>query len=577
METNQYWGAIPVTEDRWSFALWAPTAQNVALDLGRILPLTQDECGTFRGEFGARHGMDYSFIVDGRRIADPASRRQAGPLEGPSRLVDPARLQRRLAQWQGRPFDETVISEIHIGSFTPEGTFAAAAQSPQLRQLAETGITAIELMPLGHFPGQRGWGYDVVLPWAPHPAYGTPQDLCLLVQTAHDLGLMVFLDVVFNHFGPEGCALAGISPEFFHRHSNDWGRAIDFGTAPVRDYFIGCALWWLKTYGLDGLRLDAIHAMQDDRQPGIIGALTQAIRTTDLGRPIHLMAEDSLSRAWPFDPAAGLLDARWDDERHHALHVLLTAETFGYYDAFRDRPLETLAQTLCCGSPTDDRGSDTLPPASTVAFNLNHDHAGNRPRGERLLTLVGQETALVAHALLLCTPSIPLLFMGEETGSRAPFPWFADYTGELAQIMRRERARLFSTPDAPADPMTDPFDPAVLRAACPYPAVDLSADQSAARWREETRVLLRLRRETLLPLFRSGQVGPAKVRTAGKGAIAARFPFRFGSLVAVACFFPGDHIDPGAGGEPVVAIGHPDRPPFFGLWIDPPHRGNNFP
>lgn len=261
-----HWGARPSADGWWDFALWAPSSGPITLHLGHLdnrIAMQRGKDGVHRARAEASEGTRYSFSSKGEPFADPASLQQEAGVESWSLLRDPARFQRSPRPWAGRPFDEAVFAELHIGSFTPEGTFTAAARSRDLRRLAESGITAIELMPVGQFPGARGWGYDSVLPWAPQHSYGKPEDLSALVDEAHGLGLMVFLDVVFNHFGPQGCALTEICPEFFRDEHNDWGRKIDYGHPEVRAYFIRCALHWLEAYGLDGLRLDAVHEMED--------------------------------------------------------------------------------------------------------------------------------------------------------------------------------------------------------------------------------------------------------------------------------------------------------------------------
>lgn len=573
----QLWGAVPTGDGLWNVAFWAPSAREVVVDLHGEHLLHREEDGTFRGTVRGHHGDSYAFVTDGLRMADPASRWQKDGEEGPSRLLDQARLTGRPGP--ERPLDEAVIAELHIGSFTPEGTFAAAARAPQLQQMADLGITMIELMPVGQFPGQRGWGYDVILPWAPHCAYGPPEDLRLLVDAAHSAGMQVCLDVVFNHFGPEGCRLVTACPEFFHDHSNDWGRAINFARPEVHDFYAGCTIWWLETYGIDALRFDALNAIADD-SPGMIEDLARRIRAHPFGRTVHLMGEDSRNTVAPYHPDNRLFHAVWNDDLHHAQHVLLTGETFGYYRGFRHQPLQDMAKALregfvLQGQPrpgTDERKGEPsalLPPQSLIAFNLNHDHAGNRPRGDRLLSLIGTEKALVAHALLLTSPSVPLLFMGEEIGSEAPFAWFADYEGDMAATMLRERSALFEGPDAPPGPMADPFDPETLVAACPY----LVEPPEADRWKEVTRALTALRRR-LLPVYRSGRVALPEVRIAAPSALSVRFDFRDGSVTSIACFDPADRIAGADRPAPLFRLGEPGSPPFFALWLDPAETGS---
>lgn len=568
---TRYWGAVPMGEGWWDFALWAPSAESIILVLDGENALEKGTDGTFRGRFRAEHGACYALNVDGQQIADPASRWQACGVTGASRLLDPARISGPVGP--EKPLDEAVIAEVHIGSFTPEGSFAAAACARQLRRLADLGFTMVELMPLGQFPGARGWGYDPVLPFAPHHTYGQPGELLQLVDAAHDLGLQVCLDVVFNHFGPEGCALTQICPEFFHSHSNEWGRAINYDQAAVRDYFKDCAIWWLEAYGIDALRFDALHALEDGGGTGMAEYLASRIRAHPFGRKVHLIAEDSRNIVRPYLPENRLYHAVWNDDYHHAQHVLLTGETFGYYRDFRSNPLEDMARALregyaLQGQPrasgkAKGEPSAELPPQSFVAFNLNHDHAGNRPQGDRLLSLIGQEKAKIAHALLLTSPSIPLLFMGEEIGSEACFPWFADYAGDLAATMAEERAALFTSEDAPQGPMVDPFERATMEMACPYRELPARA----AEWQELTRHLITLRRK-LLPIWRSGRIALPDVCISNPSALAARSDFRDGSITAIACFDARDRIAGSDRPDPLFRIGAPLSPPFFGVWLD---------
>jgi maltooligosyltrehalose trehalohydrolase len=532
-----------ISAGEWEFALWAPSCEPVTLhfaDGAAPVPLTLGKDGVHRARCRAAEGARYMFSAAGVRFADPASLQQAEGVEGWSVLRDLRHLAKGRPAWRGRPFDETVFCELHIGTFTPEGTFAAAARSPQLKRLAECGITAIEIMPVGQFPGQRGWGYDSVLPWAPQHSYGSPEDLAGLVAAAHDLGLMVFLDVVFNHFGPQGSMLTTICPEFFLDETNEWGKKLDYRRPEVRSYFTGCALHWLECYGFDGLRFDAVHAMEDSSDPPIPVELARTVRAVPWGRDVHLVAEDSSNQVGPYHPAAGLYDASWDDDYHHALHVLLTGETFGYYKDFVDDPLADLQTALrdgqClqgqprpAGQESKGEPSGHLPPSSFVNFNLNHDHAGNRPKGERLISLIGADRALVAHAFLLVAPYVPLLFMGEEIGSRQPFPWFADYAGDAARKMRKERMGQFKDlPDRGAD-MLDPFDPKTVEMCYPYGERE---PEHAELWRQVTREVLDLRRDRLLPLFRSGRSHEAEVVAAGPRSLSATWHFTAGSLQA---------------------------------------------
>jgi malto-oligosyltrehalose trehalohydrolase len=300
--------------------------------------------GWLEAEAEAAPGEPYAFALpDGRLVADPASRRQAGDVHGPSVLVDPDAYAWRHPGWRGRPWGEAVVYELHPGTFSPAGTFEGARA--RLPHLADLGVTAVELMPVADFAGTRGWGYDGVLPYAPAGAYGTPDELKALVDEAHGLGLMVFLDVVYNHFGPEGNYLSTYAPQFFTEDfKTPWGAAIDFRERPVRDFFVHNALYWLEEFRLDGLRLDAVHAIRDPSETHVLVELARRVRERFEGeREAHLVLENEANQARFLrrdDPAAGcrLYDAQWNDDAHHVLHVLLTGETAGYYEDFADRP-----------------------------------------------------------------------------------------------------------------------------------------------------------------------------------------------------------------------------------------------
>lgn len=546
---TQVWGARPAGPDRWDIALWAPSTDKIMLLVGDQSPMTlqRGKDGVHRARISATEGTRYAFSTGEAPFADPASLQQETGVEGWSILRDPAGFRTGSAEPPRRAFNESTICELHIGSFTREGTFKAAARAGELHRLAKTGITVVEFMPVGQFPGERGWGYDSVLPWAPQHSYGTPEDLAALVDEAHWLGLSVYLDVVFNHFGPKGSMLGEICPEFFLDDCNDWGRKIDYSRPQVRAFYIGCALHWLHAYGIDGLRFDAVHAIEDDSDPHIMVELAQTIRQTDFGRPIHLVAEDSSNRVGWYDPAAGLFDATWDDDYHHALHVLLTGESFGYYKDFTKDPHADLRLALRDGQTLqgqqrpvgEEKGepSGHLPPRCFVNFNLNHDHAGNRPKGERLISLVGADRALVTHAFLLSAPYTPLIFMGEEIGSRRPFPWFADYRGKTAKKMREGRVKQFEDLPNKGQDMLDPFAAATHHLAWPYAKPE---PRDAELWLQVTASVLTLRRERLLPLFRSGRSREFEISRLGERGLCALWHFKAGTLQADVAFDPGD-------------------------------------
>lgn len=575
-QTDHIWGARADGRGHWNFALWAPSSGPIEVEIGgQRLTMHQGSDGVHRCTAQVPEGTLYRFWQGDRAFPDPASLQQRGGAAGYSVLRSLEELVARKPSLQRPPFGQQVITELHVGTFTAEGTFAAAARSPDLRRLPGLGITAIELMPVAQFPGNRGWGYDPVLPFAPQHTYGSPEDLAHFIDTAHQLGLLVYLDVVFNHFGPENCALTDICPEFFSDEKNDWGRKIDFHKPEVRDYFTTCALHWLEVYHFDGLRLDAIHEMDDGSRPPIVEEMARKIRARF--PDCHLVAEDSTHCLHLFEPKRKLLDARWDDDYHHALHVVLSGETTGYYNDFSVRPLSDLAMALRdgqmfqgqprpAGQTTGGEPSAHMPASAFVNFNQNHDQIGNRPRGDRLLTLVGPEKARVAHALLLTAPYVPLLFMGEEIGARSPFPWFADYTGPAASKRLEQRKGLFTDRDDKAD-MLDPYDPATMVMARPY--ADLPDDSGV--WLELTRTLLKVRRRDLMPIYTSGRTRPHSVVIEGPQALVADWHFQLGSIRAAVSFAPAPHratddLAPhSSNGRLLASVGEPTGP-WFRLW-----------
>jgi malto-oligosyltrehalose trehalohydrolase len=399
------------------FRLWAPAAARVDLALATTrahaaLPLAALDGGWFEAIApDAPHGSRYAFRIDGERtVPDPASRSNPDDVHAPSMVVDPLAFDWQDAGWRGRPWHEAVLYELHVGTFTREGTFAAAIG--RLDYLAGLGITAIELMPLADFPGTRNWGYDGVLPFAPDATYGPPETLKALVQAAHARGLMVLLDVVYNHFGPEGNYLHLYAPQFFNpTHRTPWGAAINFdgpGSRTVRDFFVHNALFWLEEYHFDGLRLDAVHAIADGSRPDIVAELAAAVRAgPGRDRHVHLVLENDANQARYLgrdeSRAPLFATAQWNDDLHHAFHVLLTGERDGYYADYAERPLRHLGRALAEGfsyqgeasayraNRTRGEPSVHLPATAFVSFLQTHDQVGNRAfgaegarRGERL-------------------------------------------------------------------------------------------------------------------------------------------------------------------------------------------------
>jgi maltooligosyltrehalose trehalohydrolase len=522
-------GAQMSGDGRVQFRLWAPGASRVELALHtpeatRHLPMEASEDGWFElTTDAARAGSRYRYRIDGKlEVPDPASRLNSADVHQPSVVVDPAAFEWADASWRGRPWHEAIIYELHVGTFTPEGTFAAIEQ--KLDHLVQLGITFIELMPLADFPGARGWGYDGVLPYAPESAYGTPEELKHLIAAAHARKLGMMLDVVYNHFGPEGNYLHAYAPQFFtDRHETPWGAAINFdgpGSRAVRDFFIHNALYWLVEYHFDGLRFDAVHAIHDDSDTHILTELARAVRDgPGRERAIHLVLENNANQArFLGEPGArDTFDAQWNDDIHHCLHVIATGEADGYYVDYAQSPHALLCRGLADGfayqgetSPHEGhaRGEPSahLPPSAFVNFLQNHDQIGNRAFGERLAHLVVDEAALLAvTAVALLSPAPPLLFMGEEWAAPEPFVYFCDFEPELAAKVRagrrREFARFekFQDPDL-ADRIPDPTSVTAFRSA----KLDWSklTGPRHARWLNHYRRLLAIRRRDIVPRIR---------------------------------------------------------------------------
>lgn len=467
------------------FSLWAPSATRVSLLLQggtqhEPLMVSAESSGEGWWHVDTPDGVagrEYQWrINDTLTVPDPASRHNPRGPHAPCVLTDPEDYA-WTTDWAGRPWEELVFYELHVGTFTPEGTYAAAAA--HLQQLADLGFTAIELMPLAAFGGEWGWGYDGVLPFAPHHAYGTPDELKAFIDRAHALGLCVFIDVVYNHFGPDGNYLNTYADAFFSTtHTSPWGAAINFdqeGGQFVREFFIHNALYWLEEFQADGLRLDAVHAIQDASLPDVLEHLSARVRALEAQarRPLHLVLENELNHGWRLSPRhePGLYDAQWNDDFHHALHVNLTGEAQGYYAKFAAEPMEVLARTLATGYAFAGtlRGGDATGPAAPlgcmVNFMGNHDQVGNRAFGERLQALAGHDGAEIALLLALLTPATPLVFMGDEFAASTPFLYFANWEGALREAVREGRVREFdhSTDDRRALP--DACDVATMHAS----------------------------------------------------------------------------------------------------------------
>ena len=544
------------------FRLWAPAAKRVAVCLQNgcgetydlMTPQTDGWFELVSDTAGA--GSRYRYCIDDNlRVPDPASRYNPGDVHGHSEVVDPGVFDWQDDEWTGRPWHEAVFYELHVGAFSDAGNFCGV--EARLAHLAELGITAIELMPVADFPGSRNWGYDGVLPFAPDSSYGRPEDLKSLVQAAHGYGLMVFLDVVYNHFGPEGNYLHAYAPDFFtDRHHTPWGDAINFdgdNARTVRDFFIHNALYWLEEYHLDGLRLDAVHAILDDTDPDILIELAEAVQQgPGKARQIHLVLENDnniaryLERADNSTPR--YYSAQWNDDIHHAFHLLLTGESDGYYSDYRDRPLWYLGRCLTQGFAYQGeasayrhgelRGEPSahLPPLAFVPLLQNHDQIGNRAFGERLTCLSHPKALRMAVDILLLAPSPPLLFMGEEWHSLTPFLFFCDFEPGLAGAVTEGRRKEFARFERFADP--------AVRDQIPDPAAPETFDSSRLDWEklldpghlvwlDHYQKLLALRRKEIVPRLAGTHGAAGDFMLFGNSGLQAEWRLGDGSYLSL--------------------------------------------
>lgn len=469
-------GAYPVPGGI-GFRVWAPAIESVEVELVESvelrMPLNRDG-EYFHAVLPAVAGNRYWFWLNGSlRRPDPASRCQPDGVHGPSQVVDPE-FAWGDSQWRGLALEEFIIYEIHVGTFTPEGTFDAAIN--RIDYLIELGVTTVELMPIAHFPGNRNWGYDGVFPFAPHMSYGGCDGLKRFVDACHQHGLAVLLDVVYNHLGPEGNYLHAFGPYFTNRYRTPWGDAVNFDgpfSDGVRHFFIHNACHWISEYHLDGLRLDAVHGIYDFSARHILQELAEAVHRqgAESGRLVHVIAESDLNdvRVIKSPQSDGYgLDAQWCDDFHHALRTLLTGDRTGYFQdfgrfpdlvkAFREGFVisggYSASRKRCHGS-----SSAKIPPGQLVVYSQNHDQVGNRMRGERLSEHLSVAQLKLAAASVLLSPYIPLLFMGEEYAESAPFPYFVSH-GDAKLIESVRRGRLeefaeFTQEETPPDPQSE--------------------------------------------------------------------------------------------------------------------------
>ncbi len=574
-------GARVLPEDGVEFRLFAPAAVKAELCLlrgpGREFIGMGDAGGGWRAATvpEAGHGTLYCYRINGETLVpDPASRFQPQGTSGPGEVIDPEAFEWTDGQWRARPWEEAVFYELHIGAATARGTFDSLKE--RLDYIADLGATAIELMPVNSFPGERNWGYDGVLLFAPANVYGRPEDLKSLVCEAHARGLMVFLDVVYNHFGPVDNYLGLYAPQFFtSRRATPWGDAINFdgdGSGSVREFFMANALYWLFEYNFDGLRLDATDWIMDDTRPDFLTETARAIRAR-AGYEKYLVIENDDNPVEYIrrneDGGPRLYNAVWNEDLHHCLHTLATGETGSYYADYKKNPAFFLARSLTEGYAQQgewseyrrkNRGGRTrgLYSASFVAFTQNHDQVGNRPMGDRIHRLAAPEAVRAITEIFLLSPAPPLIFMGQEYNSESPFPFFSDISPELAQRVREGRLGYFSERPLFGERydlglMPDPFAEETYQSA----KLDFERirEPAHASWHGLYRRLLDIRKREIIPRIKGVRIGAGGTGFAmcGRRAFRAWWRLDDGNMLTLAANLCGEAAE----------CELPDYPPIY--------------
>lgn len=558
-------GAEIEPDGRVRFRIWAPAQEHLSLELdigeGQPLPMAKLEGGWHELLTGAaRPGTRYRYVLpDGLKVPDPVSRFQPDDVHGRSEVIDPSSWEWSDREWNGRPWEEAVIYEIHIGTFTAEGTFQAAIG--KLDHLAALGITAIEIMPVADFPGRRNWGYDGVLLYAPDSSYGRPEDFKALIEAAHARGIMVLLDVVYNHFGPDGNYLWAYAPQFFtERHTTPWGAAVNFDGAEggaVREFVVHNALYWLEEFHLDGLRLDAVHAILDDSPKHILEEIAERVRAENAGRHVHLLLENEENQASRLvrspDGEPRWYTGQWNDDVHHVLHTAVTGEDKGYYLEYLNNTAalgRALAEGFAFqGEVMEYRGhprgeaSGHLPPSSFVAFIQNHDQIGNRAFGDRLGAIAPAEALRAAAAVYLLLPQVPMLFMGEEWNCAQPFAFFCDFGAELGEAVRKGRRQEFARfPE---------FQDEKQRERIPDPQADKTFFSSKLRWEDISKPdhaawldwyqrILKVRQSAIVELISDIPEHGGRYELVGREAVVVRWRLGSGGELTLAANLSAD-------------------------------------
>jgi maltooligosyltrehalose trehalohydrolase len=574
------------------FRIWAPAAETMKLQLeggGDLLSLSGRPDGWYELVTREAHaGSRYYFsLPDGLLVPDPASRFQPEDVHGPSEVIDPAGYRWRDSSWQGRAWQESVLYELHVGTFTDAGTFLAAIE--KLDHLVQLGITGIEVMPVADFPGRRNWGYDGALLYAPDSSYGRPEDFKALIDAAHQRGLMVILDVVYNHFGPDGNYLPVYAPRIFtDHHKTPWGNAVNYdseGNQFVREFIIHNALYWIEEFHLDGLRLDAVHEIHDDSDRHVLDELADRVHHLRGDFPIHLILENEANEAGRLARnIAGrpkFFSAQWNDDMHHVLHTAATLETHGYYGDYKDDTVK-LGRALAEGfafqgevmQATDARrgeASGYLPPDAFVAFMQNHDQIGNRAFGERISAIACPEAIRAIAAIYLLLPQVPMLFMGEEWGSSQPFPFFCDFGGELGEQIRQGRRQEFAAFPEFRDPearnrIPDPLDEQTFWSG----KLDWGQihEEPHREWLDWYKRMIAVRKAEIIP--RLPRFGPhaGTYQVLGTAAVIVRFKIQGEDELILAANLSDTAIDgyPRAAGETIWYEGSQDDNETLGPW-----------